>query len=364
MTGSGHILSASDLLVERGGSVILDRVSCDIREGEVVSLIGPNGAGKTTLLMALSGLTRLNGGKVLFRGREVGKEIAGLPYRRKIAVVFQEPLLFNTTVFENIASGPKIRGSSSLEIRRTVSEQMERFGIPHLADRSARTLSGGEAQRTSLARAFATRPEILFLDEPFASLDPPSRDSLIRDLEGVLNQTKTTAVLATHDRTEALMMSDRIAVMLAGKIAQNGTPEEVMNRPADPDIAAFVGAETIVTGKILRRENGTFILSAGSSEIEAAGEGEPGELVILFVRPENVTLTRRATKEQSSARNMFPARIVRLIPAGFYFKAELECGFPLDAFITGRSVEEMGLKEGTEVFASFKATAIHSIRKK
>ncbi|MDD5234416.1 MAG: ATP-binding cassette domain-containing protein, partial [Syntrophales bacterium] len=271
MTGSGHILSASDLLVKRGGSVILDRVSCDIREGEVVSLIGPNGAGKTTLLMALSGLTRLNGGKVLFRGREVGKEIAWLLYRRKIAVVFQEPLLFNTTVFENIASGPKIRGSSSLEIRRTVAEQMERFGIPHLADRSARTLSGGEAQRTSLARAFATRPEILFLDEPFASLDPPSRDSLIRDLEGVLNQTKTTAVLATHDRTEALMMSDRIAVMLAGKIAQDGAPEEVMNRPADPDIAAFVGAETIVTGKILRRENGTFIVSAGSSEIEAAG---------------------------------------------------------------------------------------------
>ncbi|MDD5234415.1 MAG: TOBE domain-containing protein, partial [Syntrophales bacterium] len=135
-------------------------------------------------------------------------------------------------------------------------------------------------------------------------------------------------------------------------------------RPADPDIAAFVGAETIVTGKILRRENGTFIVSAGSSEIEAAGEGEPGELVILFVRPENVTLTRRAPKEQSSARNMFPARIVRIIPAGFYFKAELECGFPLDAFITGRSVEEMGLNEGTEVFASFKATAIHSIRKK
>ncbi len=139
-------------------------------------------------------------------------------------MVFQEPLLFDTTVFDNVATGLKIRKEKRSAIQERVEEQLERFGIAHLSHRSARTLSGGEAQRTSLARAFAVQPEILFLDEPFASLDPPSQESLIEDLEGILRQTQTTTIFATHDRLEALRLSDRIAVMNGGKILQVGTP--------------------------------------------------------------------------------------------------------------------------------------------
>ena len=148
-------------------------------------------------------------------------------------MVFQEPLLFDTTVFENVASGLKIRGMRGPEIQEIVRENLERFGIAHLPDRSARKISGGEAQRVALARAFATRPETLLLDEPFASLDPPTRECLLDDLESILRQTKTTTLMATHDRMEALRLSDRIAVMNQGRILQVGPPAEVMNHPID-----------------------------------------------------------------------------------------------------------------------------------
>ncbi|MBP1721141.1 MAG: tungstate/molybdate transport system ATP-binding protein, partial [Deltaproteobacteria bacterium] len=159
MTIESAILEARNLRVIRGGSLLVNVPSLKIREGETLSLIGPNGAGKTTLLQALSYLMRPSAGEILFRGEKVGDSYAILAYRRKLAMVFQEPLLFDTTVFENVASGLKIRGLESGMIRQVVTEQLNRFGIGHLGDRSARTLSGGEAQRTSLARAFAIKPE-------------------------------------------------------------------------------------------------------------------------------------------------------------------------------------------------------------
>jgi tungstate transport system ATP-binding protein len=242
-------------------------------------------------------------------------------------------------------------------------EQLERFGISHLNDRSAKTLSGGEAQRTSLARAFALQPEIILLDEPFASLDPPTRDSLIEDLEHILQQTQTTAIFATHDRLEALRLSNRIAVMNQGKILQIGSPEEVMNHPVNEIVASFVGVETILTGKVIKRNGGTFATSVEGREIEAVGDAHLGETVVLCIRPENVTLSTRPSQERTSARNVFPGRIVKIISLGFYQKVHLHCGFPLVASVTNHSLEELSLAEGKEVRASFKATAVTVIRK-
>jgi tungstate transport system ATP-binding protein len=278
-------------------------------------------------------------------------------------MVFQEPLLFDTTVSENVASGLKIRGVEKNEIRVRVMEQLDRFGISHLKDRSPRTLSGGEAQRTSLARAFALRPEILLLDEPFASLDPPTRDSLIEDLEHIFQQTRTTAIFATHDRLEALRLSDRIAVMNQGKILQIGSPGEVMNHPANELVASFVGVETILTGKVIKRNGGTFIASVEGQEIEAVGDAHLGETVVLCIRPENVTLSIRPSREGTSARNIFSGRISKISSLGLYQKVYLHCGFPLVAYVTNHSLEELSLAEGKEVRASFKATAITVMRK-
>ncbi len=278
-------------------------------------------------------------------------------------MVFQEPLLFDTTVFNNVASGLRIRGLKRDEIRDRAIGELERFGIGHLKGRSARTLSGGEAQRTSLARAFALRPEILLLDEPFSSLDPPTRDSLIEDLEHILQQTRTTALFATHDRLEALRLSDRIAVMNQGKILQMGSPEEVANHPVNELVASFMGMEAILTGKVIKRDGGTFNASVEGQEIEAVGDAHLGESVVLCIRPENITLSVGPSQEGTSARNVFRGKIVKIISLGLYQKVQLDCGFPLVAYVTNRSLRELSLTEGRDVRVSFKATAVTVMRK-
>ena len=357
------IIEIRNLEVERGGVMILNVPSLVIKEGEILSLIGPNGAGKTTLLQTLSYLLKPFQGEILFRRKKVEANHSAFEYRRKLAMVFQEPLLFDTTVFNNVASGLKIRGMKRSEIRDRVIQQLERFGIGHLSHRSAKTLSGGEAQRTSLARAFALRPEILLLDEPFASLDPPTRDSLIEDLEHILQQTRTTAVFATHDRLEALRLSDRIAVMDEGKILQIGSPEEVANHPVNELVASFMGVETILTGKVIKRDGGTFVASIEGHEIEAVGGAHLGEAVVLCIRPENVTISTHPPQEGTSARNVFQGKIMKIISMGLYQKVHLHCGFPLVAFVTNHSLEELSLTVGKEIGVSFKATAVTVIRK-
>ena len=204
------LLQIENLLVRRGGTTVLEIPNLMVFQGQVLSLIGPNGAGKSTLMLTLAGLLKPARGTLSFRGEPITD--GGFAYRRHVAMVFQDPLLFDATVFENVATGLRIRGMGRNEIARTVPEYLERFGIGHLAKRSARKLSGGEAQRTSLARAFVTKPEIVFLDEPFSALDPPTRELLMEDLEKILCEMQTTAVASTHDRMEALRLADRLAV--------------------------------------------------------------------------------------------------------------------------------------------------------
>lgn len=357
------ILEVKNLEVKRGGTTILNVPSLKIKEGEILSLIGPNGAGKTTLMQTLSYLLKPFWGEIFFRGIRVKADHSVLEYRRKLAMVFQEPLLFDTTVFNNVASGLKIRGMERGEIRKRVMQELERFGISHLRHRVAKTLSGGEAQRTSLARAFALRPEILFLDEPFASLDPPTRTSLIEDLEHILQQTQTTAIFATHDRMEALRLSDRIAIMDGGRIIQVGPPEEVANHPVNELVASFMGVETILSGKVIRKDGGTFITFIEGHEVEVIGDAHLGERVVLCIRPENVTLSINPSPKGISARNVYQGKITRISSMGIYQKIHLSCGFPLIAYVTNHSSEELSLGVGKDIWASFKATAVTVIRK-
>ena len=363
MSADTPILEVKNLRVKRGGVPVLDIFSLFVPEGKVICLIGPNGAGKSTLLLALSRLLKSVNGDIIFRGQKIDSNHTTGTYRRHIAMVFQEPLLFDTTVFENVASGLKIRGMGQDEIRRVVEEYLERFGISHLISRSARKLSGGEAQRTSLARAFAVKPEIIFLDEPFSSLDPPTRESLIEDLQRILRVTHTTAVMATHDQMEALRLADQIAVMNQGKIAQIGSPAEVMNSPVDEFVASFVGMETVLTGRVTKTYDSTFIISVSGQNVEAVGTVAFGETVLCFIRPENVTLSTGTSGEATSARNVFTGKIIKITPMGPFHKVHLDCGFPLVAYVTHLSLENLSLREGCDVISSFKATAVHVIRK-
>jgi tungstate transport system ATP-binding protein len=363
MINAGPLLEIRDLTVVRGGSTVLQIPSFELHRSETVVLIGPNGTGKSSFLLALAGLIPLKSGEILFNQRAIAAGFASTEYRRKLAMVFQEPLLFDTTVFDNVAIGLKLRHFSRREISQRVTSCLERFRIAHLADRSARKLSGGEAQRTSLARAFATNPEIILLDEPFVALDPPARQALSDDLENVLKESGTTAILTTHDQLDALRLADRMVVMERGMIVQSGTPASVHSCPANEFAATFVGMENIFTGTVNEAYNGLFSVSVSGQILEIMGDGARQESVVICIRPEHVAISLTNPGEMTSARNAFPCIITKIVPQGLFTKIYLDCGFSLVAAITNQSLKSLALQTGSQVFASFKATAVHVFRK-
>lgn len=360
---SSLLFTAKNLKVERGGLNVLSIPDFSIQEGEVLAVIGPNGAGKTTFLLALSSLLKPSQGELIFKDQNISLPEAAFLYRRRLAMVFQEPLLLDTSVFNNVAAGLKIRRMGKREIEKRVTKYAGIVGISHLLDRSARKLSGGEAQRTNLARAFAIEPEIIFLDEPFVNLDAPSRDSLIDDLQRILRQMGITAIIATHDRLEALRLADRLAVMNCGRIIQIGACNEVTNHPVDEVTASFVGMETIFSGYVQKVHDGSFAVSVSGRYIEALGRAEVGEKVVCCIRPEQIIISDHKIAEGTSIRNNLPGKIVKIVPQGHFFKIYLDCGFFLASYVTQQSLENLSLREEKPVTVSFKATAVHVIRR-
>lgn len=356
------VLRVEKVLLERGKRVVLDLPHLDVKQGNILALIGPNGAGKSTLLLMLAGLLRPQQGRIYFQEKPVESLSDLQALRRNVSVVFQEPLLFSRSVFDNVALGLKFRGRHRNEIIQRVHQALDYFGIRHLEKRSAKALSGGEARRVSLARAFAIEPKVILLDEAFSALDPPSRESLLEDLRKTLEETKITAVLALHDRDETLRLAQEVCVLHDGKVLQAGSTAEIFNRPASEFVAQFVGTETILPGEIGACAQGNVTVMVHGKTIEAVGEGRLGQKVYCCVRPENVTVFRSAS-EKTSARNSFEARVVDVVRQDYVNKVILDCGFPLVAYVTIPSCEELGIARGAVVVASFKATAVHLIRR-
>jgi tungstate transport system ATP-binding protein len=233
------MIEIRNLLIQRNGRDVLNINSLDIQRGETLAVVGPNGAGKSTLLLALAGLLKPAGGEIRFEGKPL-KALDELVYRRKISFVFQSPLLLDMTVEENVALGLKFRGVPKEAIKAQAAKWMKSLGVESLAARRASQLSGGEAQRVSLARAFVLNPELLLLDEPFAALDPPTRVKLLDDLSSLLAEDHRTAVFVTHNLNEAAKLSDRIAVIVNGRVRQVGTSKRIKSRPADKTVKAFL----------------------------------------------------------------------------------------------------------------------------
>lgn len=355
-----NLIEIQNLVVKRETQTVLEIDEIAVREGEVLAVIGPNGAGKSTFMLVLAHLLKPVRGRITFRDEPL-EEMNELIYRRKISLVLQEPLLMDTTVFNNVATGLRFRGLSKEEISERVNTWLERLGIAHLARRQARKLSGGEAQRASLARAFALQPELLLLDEPFSALDAPTRAHLQEDLQALLKTTDITTVFITHDLDEALLLGQRVAVLIEGQLRQIGTPEEVFSAPKDEQVAAFVGVETVIPGKIVESSEGRAIVAHQNHLLEAVSELPVGREVLFCLRPEDVTLWLRESAPPSSARNRLTGNIEAIYPQGALMRVVVNCGLPLMALITRASAREMGLEEGIKVVASFKASAVHLI---
>lgn len=355
-------LEATDLSVVLGGRKVLDIPSLRVLPNEVLVVIGPNGSGKTTLLLTLAALLKPASGKISYGGRTASSGSDMLKLRRRQAVVFQEPLLLSTTVWSNVTLGLRLRGVDRAETEAKARKWLERFGIAELAGRQAKTLSGGEAKRASLARAFVLEPDILYLDEPFTGLDSPTRQSLIADFESVLRETRVTTLMVTHDSNEALALAHRVVVLMHGQVRQTGSPEEVFSYPADEEVAGFVEVGNVLHGAVDSQSGGLASVRLGKQVVDAVTDLASGTKVTLLLRQEDVTISLPSAKGgASSARNHFPARIDRAMPAGYQMRVTLDCGFPLVALVTRRSWEELGLKAGSQVVASFKASSVHLI---
>ncbi len=352
------LLSLKDIVIVRDDKRVLEVEQLDIIKGESLVVIGPNGAGKSTLLLSAAGLLAPFSGSMVKNGIEVYSGNL-LEYRRKTALVLQEPLLMDMTVMENVASGLRFRGVGKKEAAQKAVVWLKKLGISHLERRRVRTLSGGEAQRTSLARALVLEPDLLLLDEPFSALDAPTRARLIEDFHYLLKQNAVTTLLVTHDLNEALQLGDRVAVVLEGKLKQTGSPQEVFNTPVDSDVAAFVGVETVIPAEVLAVQDGMVTMKAGSYTLEATGNANQFSKVLLCLRPEDITLWQVDEAPPSSARNRMRGIVQRCNVQGPLVRVVVDCDFLVVALITRSSWMEMGIREGSKVALSFKATAGH-----
>ncbi|MFJ6653707.1 ABC transporter ATP-binding protein [Microbacterium sp. NPDC091313] len=280
--GTGTAVRFAGIVKDYGATRVLHGVDLDIAPGEFVSLLGPSGCGKTTALRVLAGLERATAGRVLVGGRDV----SGVPTnKRDIGMVFQSYSLFpHLRVQDNTAFGLRRRGVGRAEAARRAGDALELVGLGHLADRFPHQLSGGQQQRVALARALVTEPRVLLLDEPLSALDAKVRVQLRDEIRRIQLRLGITTVFVTHDQEEALAVSDRIAVMNAGRIEQVGSPEDLYLRPTTPDVAAFVGVSSLVPGIV---SGGT--VEVWGQELPLQGDAHDGHNEV-FLRPENVRI--------------------------------------------------------------------------
>ena len=312
----------------------------------VTVLFGPSGSGKTTLLRLLAGLEKPDSGSIVFRGK-AWHQLS--PQKRRTGFLFQDYALFpHLTVAQNVAyAGP----------RATAEGLMDAFGLSEFAHRLPRAISGGQQQRTALARALAASPELLLLDEPLSALDAPTRLRMRYELRRLLLAGGVPSIVVTHDRMEAVALGDWMAVMVEGSIRQSGPVREVFRRPADHQVAESVGVENILPAVIAGRDAGLLLLHVGEAQLQCVDSGESGP-VFACIHAEDVAITRELDRV-SSARNRLAGRVRSVIVEGALARVELDCGFPLVAVVTAQSAAELDLREGEQVLAVVKTTAVH-----
>lgn len=237
-----------------GATRAVDQVSLDIHEGEFFSMLGPSGSGKTTCLRLIAGFEQADAGRILIHGQDATQ---APPYQRDVNTVFQDYALFpHMNVLDNVAYGLKIRGISRQERHASANLALEMVALPGYGQRKPAELSGGQRQRVALARALVNRPRVLLLDEPLAALDLKLREQMQGELKKLQKQLGITFVFVTHDQTEALSMSDRVAVFNQGRIEQVDTPQNLYQRPQTPFVAEFVGTSNVLRDELARRLSG------------------------------------------------------------------------------------------------------------
>ncbi|MFC1915478.1 ABC transporter ATP-binding protein [Chloroflexota bacterium] len=356
------LIESINLCQRYGDRDILKNIDLRVDQGEVFALIGPTGAGKTTLLRLIGLIDVPTSGKIYFNGVDTAESAkVRLKMCRRMAFVLQKPVVFNLSVYDNIAYGLKWRGIGGSTLREKVNRILEMVGLSADKNRNARTLSGGEVQRVAIARAIAIEPEVLLLDEPTANLDPTSASRIEELIASIIQHYAATIIMATHDFAQGQRLTDRVGVLVDGELLQTGSSREVFALPRNREVAEFVGVENIIDGVIVSNEDKVVTIDSSGRFIEAISDYAAGKEVCACVRPEDITLA--LSKVSSSARNSFAGEITWAVSMGPLTRVEVDCGFPLVALVTKRSAEELGLEKGKKVYATFKATGVHIIKR-
>lgn len=302
-----------------GALCVVDNLNLDIAKGEFVSLLGPSGSGKTTLLMMLAGFERPSSGTILLDGDPINDVPT---YQRDMGVVFQNYALFpHMSVSENVAFPLKMRGLSRAEITHKVTKALDMVQLANLRDRRPSQLSGGQQQRIALARALVFEPRVVLMDEPLGALDKQLREQMQLDVRALHSRLGLTIVFVTHDQSEALTMSDRIAVFNKGRIEQIGTPRQIYDQPETRFVAEFVGETNLIEGvveSVDSFEAHVRLKSGGSIVVGSSGITKPGENILVSIRPERIELNKSA-----AGSNALSATISDCVYQGDHLRVQL-----------------------------------------
>ncbi|MCC6428215.1 MAG: ABC transporter ATP-binding protein [Phycisphaerales bacterium] len=330
----------------------------------VTVLYGPSASGKTTLLRCIAGLERPDHGTIHLgseRWFDSRTRTWISPQGRRVGYVAQEDTLFpHLTVRGNLEY--PLRSLGRAPQRTRAEELIVLFDLDAIANRRPSEISGGQRQRVALARALAPRPHLLLLDEPLSALDVVVRERVREQLRQSLVALHAPTILVTHDRSDALALGDRMAVLVDGTVRQCGLLADVFSRPADAEVARLLGVETVVEGEVVASRDGLVEVSVGDVRLIAVSDGDPGR-VLVCIRAEDVVINRPGDP-RGSARNFLPARIDWMRHQGALVHVGLDCGFLFTAVITRSSAEELALRIGASVAASIKAPSIHLVARK
>ncbi|MGC9517605.1 MAG: ABC transporter ATP-binding protein [Methanomicrobiales archaeon] len=338
------------------GKEVLKDINLTVPKGMNLGLIGPTGCGKTTLLRLIDLLEKPSSGDIIFNGKKVNdsSKKEKMDIRRKIGMVFQKPVVFRGSVYENVIYGLKVRGHDIELLENNINRTLEFLGLKGYEKRNASSLSGGETQRVALARALITEPELLLLDEPTANLDPISTEKIEKIISD-LRKKDVTIIMATHDLVQGQRLSDEIAI-LNKKIFQIDIPENVFRKPNHKFVADFVGVKNVIKGDAIISPGGLTTVKKEDISIYSSTPAE-GE-VYVSIRPEDITISLE--RVETSALNKLEGKVKQIKDVGSLIHLKIAVANEIFiVYMTRKSFIDMNITLGTPLWLEFKASAVH-----
>ena len=313
-------ITVSSLKKKYGALTVIEDLNLDIKKGEFISLLGPSGSGKTTLLMILAGFEKATSGSVSLDGTHIENLP---PHKRGLGVVFQNYALFpHMTVAENIAFPLKMRRYSRSIIKQKVQKALDMVQLSDYGKRRPTEMSGGQQQRIALARALVFEPRVILMDEPFGALDKQLREQMQLDIRDMHKRLGLTVVFVTHDQSEALTMSDRIAVFNKGNIEQIGTPLEIYEKPKTDFVAQFIGETNLIKGIVASIDDNFIRMKINDTELKVTkiNSVKLGEEIAISLRPELITLSKSPLAND----NMLPGKVRDTVYRGEHTRIDVD----------------------------------------